>query len=176
GKPLASERYLVPATGYFEWVEGAQGKQGIQGKQPYRILLRTEGEGTDGLDEADELFAFAGLYDIWQGPGGQELQTYTIVTTRANDALSPIHSRMPVILPRDVEGVWLDRDNKDIEKLVSLLQPYPDGEMTAYPVSRSVNSPLNDRRDLILPLSPLATSLLAAYPPSGAALQRLLLV
>jgi putative SOS response-associated peptidase YedK len=163
-KPLATQRCLVPATGYYEWVEGAQSMQGAKAgtanvnlaskvKQPYRIVLRSESEGKD---EVDGIFAFAGLYDIWQGPGGEELQTYAIVTTRANDALSAIHSRMPVILPSDVEGAWLDQDYKDTEKLISLLQPYREEGMTAYPVSRLVNSPANDRRELIEPMSRLA--------------------
>jgi putative SOS response-associated peptidase YedK len=140
-KALATQRCLVPATGYFEWA------QTNQGKQPYRIGLR--GEDTRALDE---IFAFAGLYDIWEGSGGQELQSYAIVTTRANDALSAIHSRMPVILPSGDEAAWLEADSKEIEHLLSLLQPYPGEEMTAYPVSRLVNSPVNDRRALIEPL------------------------
>lgn len=157
-KPLASQRCLVPATGYFEWVKGPgdvsvsqRGKRSewnVQ-KQPYRIRLGSADVGKDGLDK---VFAFAGLYDIWQGPDGEKLQTYTIVTTQANDVLSAIHSRMPVILPRDVEEIWLNGDNKDIEDLTSLLQPYPQEEMTAYPVSRLVNSPSNDGRRLIEPL------------------------
>jgi putative SOS response-associated peptidase YedK len=146
-KPLATQRCLVPATGYFEWVQGAGNasvKQGNRGKQPYRIRLLGE-----EMDRADSIFAFAGLYDLWHGPGGQELRTYTIVTTEANVALSAIHSRMPVILPRDAEGAWLDRDNTDVETLLSLLQPYPEDLMTAYPVSTLVNKPSNEGRQLI---------------------------
>src|SRR4051812_21739106 len=110
-KSLASQRCLVPATGYFEWVQDAQGapiltdagvKQGSRGKQPYRI---------HSAGSTDRIFAFAGLYDIWQGADGEELRTYAIVTTRANNSLSAIHARMPVILPTDVETEWLDRDN-----------------------------------------------------------------
>ena len=166
-KPLSTQRCLVPATAYFEWTQGQGGIGGIggkaagmnqrshgsQGKQPYRIGLRGhvehEEHGEGGLGG---IFAMAGLYDIWQGPDGQALHTYTIVTTEANDALRAIHSRMPVILPRDVEGVWLDRDNRDIETLISLLQPYPAEEMRAYPVSRLVNSPSNEGRELIAAL------------------------
>jgi putative SOS response-associated peptidase YedK len=150
-KPLATQRCLIPATGYFEWAQTSQGKQ------PYRIGLRSDGaQGTKAPEGLDEIFAFAGLYDIWEGPGGRELQSYAIVTTRANDALSAIHSRMPVILPSGVEGEWLDGDYEDIEKLLSLLQPYPGEGMTAYPVSRLVNSPMNDRPELIEPLTRLA--------------------
>lgn len=140
-KSLSGQRCLVPATGYFEWVESTQ-----QGKQPYRIQLRNEAS-----NEVEDIFAFAGLYDIWQGPGGEELRSYTIVTTKANDALSAIHDRMPVILPMELEGAWLDPNNRDAEKLVSLLRPYPQERMIAYPVSRLVNSPTNEGRQLIDP-------------------------
>lgn len=141
-KPLASQRCLVPATGYFEWVETAR-----QGKQPYRIQVRNEATGA--TNRIEEIFAFAGLYDVWQGPGGEELHSYTIVTTQANDALRAIHSRMPVILPVDLEEAWLDPSNTNAETLVSLLQPYPQDRMIAYPVSRLVNSPMNEGRELI---------------------------
>jgi putative SOS response-associated peptidase YedK len=162
-KPLIRQRCLVPATGYYEWADGTQSAAGVpdvsaamegtksprsRGKQPFRIRLWGEG--------LDKIFAFAGLYDIWQGPGGQELHTYTIVTTGANDALSSLHSRMPVILPRDIEDAWLDRGNRDLEELISLLQPYPGEAMTAYRVPTLVNSPMNEGRELIEPLSRLA--------------------
>jgi putative SOS response-associated peptidase YedK len=145
-KPLVSRRCLVPATGYYEWVEAPKGG----GKQPYRISLRGEGDGAGGI------YAFAGLYDIWQGPGGEALQTYTIVTTSANEAISAIHSRMPVILARDAEGAWLDPNNRDVEELIALLQPYPEEGMMAYPVSRLVNSPTIERRELIQPVRLMA--------------------
>jgi putative SOS response-associated peptidase YedK len=155
-KPLSTQRCLVPATAYFEWTQGGKAagmNQSSQGKQPYRIGLRGQGEHREhGEGGLGGIFAMAGLYDIWQGPDGEALHTYTIVTTEANDALHAIHSRMPVILPRDIEGVWLDRDNKDIETLISLLQPYPAEEMRAYPVSRLVNSPSNEGRELIAAL------------------------
>jgi putative SOS response-associated peptidase YedK len=58
---------------------------------------------------------------------------------------------MPVILPKDLEGAWLDSDNSDAEKLLSMLQPYPEEHMVAYPVSRLVSSPMNDGPELIEP-------------------------
>ena len=140
-KPLATQRCLVPATGYFEWI-GSQAS--IRGPRGARRSSHT------GFScKAMEKIAFShlrGFTHTWRGPGGQELQTYAIVTTRANDALSPIHSRMPVILPGEAEEEWLYGNNDDIERLISLLQPYPEEEMAAYPVSRLVNSPMNDRR------------------------------
>ena len=57
---------------------------------------------------SEEPFAFAGLWDTWRGPGGEAIVSSTIITTEANDPLRPIHDRMAVILPRDLEPLWLD--------------------------------------------------------------------
>ncbi len=105
-------RCLVPATGFYEWqTEGRR-------KVPYQFVV---GDG--------ELFAFAGLYETWQSPSGEKVQTYTIITTNPNDLVAPIHNRMPVILPRDVEAVWLDPQFEDTDYLQSLLVPYPADAM-----------------------------------------------
>jgi putative SOS response-associated peptidase YedK len=133
-KPFQSQRCLVPASGFFEW------QQTSAGKQPYYIHL----QDTD-------LFAFAGLYDIWRDKKGQELHSYTIITTTPNDLVAPVHNRMPVILRRDDEDAWLDQD-ADPARLLSLLTPYPAAEMRAYRVSTWVNSPSNDSPEALEPL------------------------
>ena len=56
---------------------------------------------------------------------------------------------MPVILPQEHEDVWLDPDNRDLQKLTALLKPYPTEKMEAYPVSTLVNSPKNDSPECI---------------------------
>jgi len=129
--PFKSQRCLVPASGFYEW------RQTGQGKQPYCIRLN------DG-----ELFAFAGLYDVWHDPAGNELYSYTIITTTPNGLVAPIHNRMPVILHRDAEDVWLDKET-DSARLMSLLSAYPADKMEAYPVSRAVNDPSNEGAELI---------------------------
>lgn len=133
--PFKSRRGLVPATGFYEW------RQTGQGKQPYWIGLH------DG-----ELFAFAGLYDIWRDQEGDELYSYTIVTTAPNDLVAPIHNRMPVILHRDDEDAWLDKHTSP-ERLMALLTAYPADEMDAYTVSRAVNNPANEGEELIQPVT-----------------------
>ena len=133
-KPFQRQRCLVPASGFYEW------QQTSAGKQPYYIHL----EDTD-------LFAFAGLYDIWRDKHGHELHSYTIITTSPNDLVAPIHNRMPVILRQDDEDVWLDQDAEPA-RLLSLLTPYPADEMSAYPVSTWVNSPSNDTPQVLEPL------------------------
>jgi putative SOS response-associated peptidase YedK len=102
------KRCLVPATGFYEW------KQEGRGKVPY---LFTVGD--------NEIFGFAGLYDTWRTPNGEHLYTYTIITTSANELVSSVHDRMPVILPRDQEQLWIDPTVDDPLFLQSLLEPYP---------------------------------------------------
>jgi putative SOS response-associated peptidase YedK len=125
-------RCLVPASGFYEW------QQTERGKVPYFIHLKDT-----------ELFAFAGLYDIWKDAEGNELRTYTIITTIPNDLMQPIHNRMPVILHPDDEAMWLDPRMNDTKALRALLNPFPDAMMEAYPVSRAVNTPATNTPALI---------------------------
>ena len=77
-------------------------------------------------------------------PTATRIPTCAIITTSANELLRPIHHRMPVILPRNMEGFWLDRSIEDPSALSSVLTPYPDDAMEAYEVSTLVNSVAND--------------------------------
>jgi putative SOS response-associated peptidase YedK len=129
--PFKSRRCLVPTNGFYEW------QRTSQGKQPFCIRLK-----------GDELFAFAGLYDVWLDREGNELYSYTIITTAPNDLVAPIHNRMPVILQQEDEDVWLDKD-ADPARLLALLTAYPANAMEAYPVSRAVNSPANEGAELM---------------------------
>ncbi len=112
-------RCLVPATGFYEWQQ--EGRR----KVPYEFAI---GDG--------DLFAFAGLYESWRDPRGETLHTYTIITTTPNELVAPIHARMPVILPRDHESVWLDPQFEDTTYLQALLVPYPADTMQMRPVDR----------------------------------------
>jgi putative SOS response-associated peptidase YedK len=76
-----SRRCLVPADGYYEWKKRKEGQ-----KQPY---LARNADGTP--------FAFAGLWEKWQAPEDQIIESCTILTTDANDLTRPIHDRMPVV-------------------------------------------------------------------------------
>ena len=93
-------------------------------------------------------FVFAGLWDSGMQEGGKNQSYGTIITTSANKLISPVHHRMPVILPPDAIDTWLDPSFKDVGPL---LQPYPDDAMAWYPVSDVVNSPRNDSPELIKP-------------------------
>ncbi len=130
---LLRRRCLIPADGFYEW-------QRDSGRRPVRITMAS-----------GEPFAFAGLWDMWRDPRGHIVESCTIITTEANELLQPIHDRMPVILPEDVEPLWLDNGIQDGAALVSLLAPYPSEAMTAYEVSTLVNSAANDGPELIMP-------------------------
>jgi putative SOS response-associated peptidase YedK len=132
-----SRRCLVPADGYYEWKKGIGGQ-----KQPY---LARNADGTP--------FAFAGLWEKWQAPEDQVLESCTILTTDANDLTQPIHDRMPVIVhPKDY-ALWLDLDVKDPNLLKPMLRPYPSEKMVAEPVSPKVNKASYDAPDCIETIS-----------------------
>ncbi|HEX8145576.1 MAG TPA: SOS response-associated peptidase [Pyrinomonadaceae bacterium] len=107
-------------------------------KQPYFFRLRDE-----------RPFGFAGLWDRWQGGDGAIIESCTILTTEANDVLSPVHDRMPVIIhPEDYE-LWLDEDERKAELRLELLRPFPAEERLGYPVSTLVNSTKSQGSELV---------------------------
>ena len=125
-------RCLIVADGFYEW------RKTDNGKQPHHIRME------DGSP-----FAFAGLWETWRN--GQEIRSCAIITTEANDLMGEIHHRMPVILPPENYGVWLDPDFGEKEALTALLKPYPSDEMEAYAVSRRVNKPANNDPSVVEP-------------------------
>ena len=131
---LQRRRCLVLADGFYEWQKVGRDRQ------PMRVALKSR-----------QPFAFAGLWESWRQPGGEELLSCSIVTTRANDLLRPIHHRMPVILTRELEHFWLDGNVTDSAALTDVLTPYPDEAMEAYPVSPLVNKATSNGPELIAP-------------------------
>lgn len=125
-------RCLIPADGFFEW------QKVDRGKVPLFIHLRDQ-----------RLFAFAGLWETWFSPEGDELRTCTILTTSPNSFMEPIHDRMPVILPPEHYDTWLSPDELPASALLPLLQPYDAAAMAAYAVSTFVNNPRNDTPECI---------------------------
>lgn len=136
-----SRRCLIPADGFFEW----QSLPGERAKQPW-YMSRSDGQP----------FAFAGLWECWEprDGNGQPIESCTIIVTSANELVSSIHDRMPVILDPGDYQLWLDPANRDSQVLSGLLRPYPAQSMAARPVSRRVNSPSNDSSDCIEPIAP----------------------
>ncbi|WP_256478610.1 SOS response-associated peptidase [Chroococcidiopsis sp. CCMEE 29] len=125
-------RCLVIADGFYEW-QRQNGK-----KQPFYFRMHNA-----------QPFAFAGLWERWQDPNGEIVETCTILTTDANELLRPIHDRMPVILdPKDYD-LWLDPAVENSESLQQILHPYSSEAMTSYAVSTKVNNPGNDTPECI---------------------------
>jgi len=131
-------RCLIPADGFFEW----KTIPGERRKQPMYVRL------ADG-----ELFGFAGLYTDRPGTGGAGLVgSCAIITTGPNELMAAIHHRMPAILERADEALWLSHRERDAARLLSCLRPYPAAQMEAFPVSHLVSYANNDQPELILPL------------------------
>lgn len=130
-------RCLVPMMGFYEWQ-----KAGARKLPHYVHLLNAE------------LFGVAGLYEYWPGKDGADpIESYTIITTDANEMMAKIHNRMPVILPERDHDAWLDPKNDKTDGLQKLLKPYPAEEMRTYPISMRVNNVKNDGPELIEPLA-----------------------
>lgn len=128
-----SRRCLVPATGFYEWKR--------EGRTRVPCFIRPV---------SGPSFALGGIYEIRESAEGPELRTCAIITTPANALMAPIHDRMPAILSPAHHDAWIDPATP-LEDALSLLDPYPPGEMEAYPVSTLVNSPDNDSPACIAP-------------------------
>lgn len=132
---FARRRCLIPANGFYEWQKPKSGR-GLS--QPYFLSLR------DGKP-----FAFAGLWELWRSPEGEEVRSCTIITTTPNAQVAEIHDRMPVILTGERMWNWLTWSN--MAQLGELLAPYAAEAMQAVPVGRGVNDPNLDVPQLISP-------------------------
>lgn len=104
-----NRRCIVPVTSFFEW-------ENIDGK---KIKRRISIEGED-------IFSLAGLYSTFRDNSGNEYESFTIITTDANDDMKKIHNRMPVILSKDMENHWLNMNFRDLNTLKSMMRPYKE--------------------------------------------------
>jgi putative SOS response-associated peptidase YedK len=123
---IKSKRCLVIVDGFYEWRhEGGS-------KYPYYIRMKD-----------DRAFALAGIWESWENKNsGDSIKTFSIITTAANPLLSEIHNtkkRMPVILAQADEKKWLGEE-LDKDGIISLLQPYPDDDLTAHTVSKLITA------------------------------------
>jgi putative SOS response-associated peptidase YedK len=115
-------RCLIVADGFYEWQKVGKAKK------PLYFSLKSGGP-----------FGFAGLHETWTSPDQQQLDTCTIITTEANRFIEPIHDRMPVIVPKDLEMKWIDPENQNHQELMSVLKPYLSEEMDMSEVTISLN-------------------------------------
>ena len=147
---MKRRRCLIPADGFYEWqAAGAR-------KIPYCVRTRMGAP-----------FAFAGLWETWTGPNGEELDTAAIVTTTANAALAGIHERMPVIVPPEAFDLWLNCAAVDARTASTLIAPAPEDLLEAHEVSTAVNRVANDDPALVERLPPEAVQAASVPAPKG---------
>lgn len=133
---IKRRRCLIPADGVFEW-------QAIGGqKQPWLFVMN------------GGVFSMAGLWDRWEGPDHQVIESVTILTTEANDLVRPCHDRMPVILDPADYDFWLDPGIQEPEALRPLMVPHPVARMNAYRVTPKMGRASYQEPDAIQPLDP----------------------
>lgn len=129
-------RCLIPTSGFYEW------RKLGGSKAPHFIHL-----------QGQETFAFAGLWEVWYSPEGDQLRTCTILTTAANALIAPLHDRMPVILDPSDYALWLSPDEMEVEELLPLMKAYDADRMALYEVGPMVNKPVIDLPELIEPVA-----------------------
>ncbi len=130
-----TKRCLIPADGFYEWA-----RRGDR-KVPHYIFIGNHAP-----------MALAGLWAAWQDPDSQDWhRTCSIITTRPNEFMKPIHDRMPVLLEPEVWDEWLDRSNDDAESLQAFLRHPPEGLLESYEVSTYVNSARNNGPECVAP-------------------------
>jgi putative SOS response-associated peptidase YedK len=131
----AKRRCLLPIDGFFEW----KAIKGSKTKQPYALAMKDRSP-----------FAVAGIWENWTRPDTDEaIRTFAVITCEANELVSQIHDRMPVIIaPTDYDR-WLGQEPDPRD----LMKPFPAEPMTMWPISTRVNSPKNDDEGLLEPVT-----------------------
>jgi putative SOS response-associated peptidase YedK len=147
---MKRRRCLIPADGFYEW-RAAGGR-----KRPYVVRPRDGGP-----------IAFAGLWESWMGPNGEEMETAAIITTQASRDIVHTHDRMPVIVPPDAFDFWLDCTNVDALTAAAVIAPARAGLLEAYEISGAVNRVANDSPALIEPLAAQAEAPAPAESPAA---------
>jgi putative SOS response-associated peptidase YedK len=131
---IKKQRCLVIADGFYEWIKS--------GKKRIPVYIRLK---------SGRPFGFAGLYNPWTSPEGERTCTCAIITTASNDLLASVHDRMPAIIPKDRQDLWLNTGEIDPAMLPELLKPYPSEKMEMHEVSSKVNFAKYDSPDAIEP-------------------------
>jgi putative SOS response-associated peptidase YedK len=148
---MKRRRCLIPADGFYEWRR--------DGRSSRPFFVRRKGGGP---------IAFAGLWETWCGPNGEELDTAAIVTTDASASIRPIHHRMPVIFEPDAWDMWLDTARVDEHMAAALIAPARDEVLEVYEVLPAVNRAVHDSPELIEPYTAPVQSGENAPPPRPA--------
>jgi putative SOS response-associated peptidase YedK len=149
---MRRRRCLLPADGFYEW------RPDGERRRPFFARPRSGGP-----------IAFAGLWETWTGPNGEEVESACIVTTTANRVLAPIHDRMPAVIAPEAFDLWLDGARMDAATAAALIVPAPDNLFEAYEISTAVNRTANDSAALI---EPVGSSVAVAAAPAHPAARR----
>jgi putative SOS response-associated peptidase YedK len=155
---MRRRRCLIPTDGFYEWQAGTP-------KRPFFVRGRRDAAGSSPP------LAFAGLWETWTGPNGEEIDTAAIITTTANSTLAAIHERMPVFVPKEAFDLWLDCAKVEADVAAALIRPAPDALLEAYEVSAAVNKVANDSAVLVVPAS-AAAPVTASEPASKIKLKK----
>lgn len=120
-------RCIIPISGFYEWAHSGGTKT------PHYIYL------SDNIP-----MSLAGIWEHWKSPEGEELETFSILTTAANSLIQPLHDRMPVILQPSDYALWLSKNVHNPHELTHLYQSFPADKMMLHEVSNLVNNPRFD--------------------------------
>lgn len=133
---LLKQRCIIPSDGFYEW--RTVNLEGKDERYPFFIYLKNH-----------PLFGFAGLYNVLEDAEGYPHFSFAILTCPPNKVVGKVHHRMPAILEKKNEEKWLDNTNQDFDSLYTFIEAFPSNKMKLYPVSKRVNNPINDDKNLI---------------------------
>jgi putative SOS response-associated peptidase YedK len=131
---IKSKRGIMVMSGFYEW----HLERGV--KQPYYVTSKN-----------NEYLAIAALWDTWQSEE-EVIHSCCLITTNANELMLPIHHRMPVILSKEDQKIWMNNQNYNQAQLISIMQPYTKEDLISYPVTREMNVAAFDVPRAIEPL------------------------
>ena len=136
-KTMRTQRCIIPADGFYGWK-----KVGKKTNIPYRFVFKSA-----------EIFSFPALWEEFEDTDGHEIQTFTIFTLPADSVVNTIQERMPVILQREAEKIWLDKNSEE-DRLLQILSTSATAGMNYYPVSPKISEISIDVPSLITPTPP----------------------
>jgi putative SOS response-associated peptidase YedK len=137
-RALKKSRCIIPADGFYVWK-----KVGKKTSVPYRFVALSK-----------EVFSFAGLWEEFEDTEGNEIQTFTIITVPANEIVGGMAERMPVVLHKHDELVWLNKESTE-EDLLNVLKPATETELNYYPVAPTIANTAQDLPSMIIPTPPV---------------------
>ncbi len=136
-RSLMERRCLIPADGFYAWKRISK-----KGRVAHRIVFGD-----------NEIVSFGGIWEEFEDDNGEVAHTFKILTIPSNATLTPMDSRMPLILDRNSEKIWINTASSE-QELTELMKPYPESGMRSYSVSPKIDDIRNDSPLLIQPFAP----------------------